>query len=1267
LAGLLPLRRNASVRSGKCIEGSKDYERMNLHIVNLFIALSCVALIGLSLFMAGTFVFRHIRHKNPISPPLPQPPSPPPPSIPATVALLKCPQCHLPLAPNAPQGLCPSCLAKVALGSDPVTPVATININQLAGQATPATRVAPDPAQLAAQFPQLEIIELLGMGGMGMVYKARQPRLDRFVALKILPVESQQHPSFAERFGREAKALAKLNHPGIVNIYDFGQTGQYYYFVMEYVDGMNLRHLLHNQPLEPRQALELVTQICTALQFAHDEGVVHRDIKPENILLNKRGQVKIADFGLAKLLGTAPDTALTMSQAAMGTMNYMAPEQRLNAQAVDHRADIYSLGVVFYEMLTGEVPMGRFEAPSKRVQVDVRLDEVVLKALEREPARRYQQVSEVKTGVETITSTMPQQKKGTAALEAFKSQPPPEFAKMVLKAMIGPVFLCLALWFVVPYLACLFGLAFLVAGLSISLLGWRYKEVSQGLRWPQLPPAVRRRGNWRLAAATALSIAAFLVAMATFPIRKTEWREEWFYPNSHLYEKIGLAGNISSYQIPGWNMNSVAASGRMALKIYRKDAPTAMLTFTLPGLRVENDTRDPGQFGKTLRVLDVDGLINWLHDSAGLDVAQRQVEAEARQLMELFESYHNAAPASWDKLTAKAQAALRNFKAGGQKSGAVAEFGGGGPLLCAVVVVPGICVALFYVLAFPMYRRTFAEARAEIEAGRWTPPQVLLFRIPAVFWVLLVLGFITVVLAVEGDFQFKAGALVWILLGLGILVVVLFKLHMRRQLQQYWSQQIQQARERGLWPPSGEAPTLEHVKRLAQAGEKNLAIKLYHQVRNVSCQEARAAVEKFAGDLKSGVENITPTMPREMNAPAAREAFNSQPERGSASFERKTSTLLVWACVLGACAGLVPGISFTGSYWGLKLVYFQIPGYPLTVTGVEGGSPAEQTGFMFGDVFKSMDGATNLHPSSHQAGTVVGEKHTYKVERAGKEVVLNSISTTPQLAAIWFEDISCPIDAALFICIGIVVFATAPLTPPPLWRSISVTIAGLVIAVGLAIATGAATFSDRVAIYQRWAWLDTGQEWYFQQGLIAIAAAVLVTILGAVEIRQRLRKPPQQDAKAPAASTPPTSLDSSQAHLSKAALIGAVWAPWFFLAAFVFGLPSGTVPRIDWLQVVLNISLVPLGLTAPFGTTLLGYVALLKIRHSAGSVYGLGLALLDVLLFPLLLVDGVVVLLSAVVVGFNPQMVGFSCGIGSLISVVLDFFIVRKVWRLYRR
>ena len=388
----------------------------SVSLLGLLILLA-VALLGLGLLAAGAiFMVWHSRRKKRFAVPPVLPQSPPA----STMALKECPQCHRRCAPDAPEGLCPQCLAHVALGSEPAAAGATINVNPLA-EAAPGTRVPPAPAALAAQFPQLEIIELLGMGGMGMVYKARQPRLDRFVALKILPIDSNRGPSFAERFEREAKALAKLNHPGIVDVYDFGQTGRYYYFVMEYVDGMNLRQLLKTQTLEPRQALELVTQICTALQFAHDEGVVHRDIKPGNILLSKKGQVKIADFGLAKLLGAAPDTALTMSQAAMGTFNYMAPEQRENAQKVDHRADIYSLGVVFYEMLTGEVPMGRFEPPSKRVQIDVRLDEVVLRALEREPARRYQHASEIKTDVHNLANAP----RPAATVGGPASSPPP--------------------------------------------------------------------------------------------------------------------------------------------------------------------------------------------------------------------------------------------------------------------------------------------------------------------------------------------------------------------------------------------------------------------------------------------------------------------------------------------------------------------------------------------------------------------------------------------------------------------------------------------------------------------------------------------------------------------------------------------------------------------------------------------------------------------------------------------------------------------------
>src|SRR5437667_10471010 len=174
---------------------------------------------------------------------------------------------------------------------------------------------------------------------------------------------------------------------------------------MEFVDGVSLRRLLEGGRVSPREALAIVPQICDALQFAHDHGIVHRDIKPENVLVDKHGRVKIADFGLAKLLGKDPQAErLTRAAEVMGTPHYMAPEQIEKPLEVDHRADIYSLGVVFYEMLTGELPLGRFHAPSKKVEIDVRLDEIVLRALEKEPALRYQQASHVRTDVETFAA-----------------------------------------------------------------------------------------------------------------------------------------------------------------------------------------------------------------------------------------------------------------------------------------------------------------------------------------------------------------------------------------------------------------------------------------------------------------------------------------------------------------------------------------------------------------------------------------------------------------------------------------------------------------------------------------------------------------------------------------------------------------------------------------------------------------------------------------------------------------------------------------------
>ena len=244
---------------------------------------------------------------------------------------------------------------------------------------------------------------------MGMIYKARQPQLNRIVALKILSPDLSGDPAFAERFSREAQSLARLNHSNIVAIYDFGRVAGFYYLLMEFIDGANLHTLIQSKQLSPNESRRIALEICQALQYAHEEGVIHRDIKPSNILLDKKGRVKIADFGLAKL--TAQDgqgsARPALTTTVMGTPHYIAPEQVETPALVDHRADLYSLGVVFYEMLTGQLPLGRFALPSQRSQaIDVRLDEVVLHALEKEPGRRYQHASEIRADLETVTGKL---------------------------------------------------------------------------------------------------------------------------------------------------------------------------------------------------------------------------------------------------------------------------------------------------------------------------------------------------------------------------------------------------------------------------------------------------------------------------------------------------------------------------------------------------------------------------------------------------------------------------------------------------------------------------------------------------------------------------------------------------------------------------------------------------------------------------------------------------------------------------------------------
>lgn len=297
-----------------------------------------------------------------------------------------CPSCHRPLPSDAPGGLCPAC---VLIGASRET----------------EPRDVPSIAEIQSAFAQFEILECIGRGGMGVVYKVRQPQLDRLLALKILLPGGETDPAFAERFSREARALAKLGHPNIVTVHDFGETGGFFWLTMEFVDGVNLRQAMEASRFSPAQALAIIPDLCTALQYAHDHGILHRDIKPENILLDARGRVKVADFGIARIVGDEQeDFTLTRTGSVLGSAAYIAPEQIERPHDVDHRADLYSLGVVFYEMLTGELPLGRFPAPSEKSSSAPQLDEVVFRILEKERERRYQSADALREGVQTAES-----------------------------------------------------------------------------------------------------------------------------------------------------------------------------------------------------------------------------------------------------------------------------------------------------------------------------------------------------------------------------------------------------------------------------------------------------------------------------------------------------------------------------------------------------------------------------------------------------------------------------------------------------------------------------------------------------------------------------------------------------------------------------------------------------------------------------------------------------------------------------------------------
>ena len=325
-----------------------------------------------------------------------------------------CPQCGAELAADATDGLCPRCLIAAAM-------------QQTGPKPANGPWQPPSPEELQALMPGYTIEKLLGKGGMGAVYKGVQVNLDRPVAIKIISnVLDTADASYGERFKNEARAMAKLSHPGIVAVHDYGQTTNgILYIVMEYIDGTDVARMIAQQKrLHTEHAMAITAHVCDALAYAHERGIIHRDIKPANIMVSHDGVVKVADFGLAKMTKSG-ETGLTQSGMAMGTLHYMAPEALMLGRAVDHRADIYAVGVMLYQMLTGKVPHGMFELPSMQVPgLDPRYDAIIAQAMREDRDIRYQSARELRGSLDHIL-TQPVEQVDPQATQAPAAVPPP--------------------------------------------------------------------------------------------------------------------------------------------------------------------------------------------------------------------------------------------------------------------------------------------------------------------------------------------------------------------------------------------------------------------------------------------------------------------------------------------------------------------------------------------------------------------------------------------------------------------------------------------------------------------------------------------------------------------------------------------------------------------------------------------------------------------------------------------------------------------------
>ncbi|MBX3740763.1 MAG: serine/threonine protein kinase [Akkermansiaceae bacterium] len=292
---------------------------------------------------------------------------------------------------------------------------------------------APSPEELASLFPGYAIDSLIACGGMGAVYHARQVALDREVAIKILPREFSADEAFRDGFAAEARAMAKLNHPNLIGVYDFGEVDGMLFIIMEFVPGQSLYHAAYQTRIEPKEAARLMAEICSGIAEAHRAGLLHRDIKPANVLLDAHKRPKVGDFGLARPIGTAAQEG----EVIFGTPGYTAPEVVDHPSRVDARADVFSLGVMLHELLTGKLPSADPRPPSAICGCSPKFDEIVKRATQPVAALRYPDAGAMEAGLKDL-ATVPAY---AAAARAGANRPPavrrPRASTTVVKSSGG--------------------------------------------------------------------------------------------------------------------------------------------------------------------------------------------------------------------------------------------------------------------------------------------------------------------------------------------------------------------------------------------------------------------------------------------------------------------------------------------------------------------------------------------------------------------------------------------------------------------------------------------------------------------------------------------------------------------------------------------------------------------------------------------------------------------------------------------------------------